>query len=150
MYYQAHATEWLRVGFLVCLGLVAALAALAQFKRLKPPNYAFIALLGLAVVLFMTMGWLRASDSDRLRQELKEINPLSVSNLVVRADGGSRDIVSTNEVNILFNQLQQVQAVLAHHSSPTTSYEVKFEIDGHESSVSDGSRLGTSRRILGV
>ncbi len=130
--YQAHQTEWLRVGFLICIGLVPALAALAKFKKLKPTNYVFILLFGLAVVLFTTMNWRRVSDNDRLRQELKEINPLSVSNLVLRADGGSRDIVLTNEVNMLFGQLQQVQAVLAHHSSPTTSYEVKFEIDGHE------------------
>jgi hypothetical protein len=130
--YQAHQADWLRVGFLVCLGLVATLAALAQFKKLKPPNYVFIMLFGLAVVQFMTMGWLRVSDNDRLRQELKDINPLSVTKLVVRADGGSRDIMLTNEVNMLFSQLQNVQAVHAHHSSPMSSYEVKFMLDSHE------------------
>lgn len=130
--YQTHQTEWLRVGFLICIGLVFALAALAKFKKLKPTNYIFILLFGLAVVLFMTMGRLRVSDNDQLRQDLKNINPLLVSNLVVRADGGSRDIVLTNEVYMLFSQLQNVQAMLAHHSSPLSSYEVEFMLDGHK------------------
>lgn len=132
MYYQAHHTEWLFLGFVVCLGLAVALVALAQFKKLKPLNYAFIVLLGLAIVLFMTMSRLKVSDNAQFRQELKDINILSVSNLTLRVDGSSRDIASPNEVNLLFNQLRQVQKVFAHHSFPTTSYEVKFEIDGQE------------------
>jgi hypothetical protein len=130
--YQAYQTYWLGAGFLVCVGLAVVLAALAQFKKLKLRKSAFFLLIVAAMLLMMTKSWLRVSDNDQLRLELKEINPLFVSNLVVRADGGSRDIMSTNKNEALFKQLQRVEAVPAHHSHPTDSFEVKFEGDGHE------------------
>ena len=49
--YQAHQTYWFGVGFLVCVGLVAALGSLAHFGRVKLPNYVFIPPIGLAVLL---------------------------------------------------------------------------------------------------
>jgi len=127
--YQTHQTDWFILGFLACAGLVFALAALAHFRKLTLQNSVFFLLIGVAVFLMMTMAGLKGSDNDRLRQELKRINPASVSNLVVRAEGVRRDIVLTNEVSMLFSELQNVQAMPAHHSSSMSPVDVEFVFD---------------------
>jgi len=129
--YQAHQTYWLGAGFLACVGLAVVLAALAQFKKLKVRNSAFFLLIVAAILLMMTKSWLRVSDNDQLCLELKQINPLSVSNLVVRTDNIRRALIATNEIVPLFNQLQRVQAVSAHHSYPGDLVEVEFMMSGH-------------------
>ena len=130
--YQAHQTYWFGVGFLVCVGLVAALGSLAHFGRVKLPNYVFIPPIGLAVLLILAMSWLRMNDNGQLRAELRDLNPLAVSNVVVSAGAVRRRLAEKNEFIPLFNQLQQVKPVPAHHISPTDSLNVGFMLNGHE------------------
>ena len=130
--YQAHQTDWFDLGFIVCVGLVAALAAFAQFGKVKLPNYVFILPIGLAVLLMVTMSWLRMADERKLRAELSDLNPLAVSNVVVSAEAFRHRLTETNELIPLFNQLQQVQPVPAHHSHPTDIFEVGFMLNGHQ------------------
>jgi len=129
--FQVHRTDWLNAGVFVCVAFAAALAILAHFRKLKLPHYVFFVLIGLAFLQMLLMDRQKLDDNLQMRRELKEINPLVVSNLVVRADGGHRDIVSTNEVNVLFSQLKHVQAVPAKHRHPTDSFEVGFMIGDH-------------------
>ena len=130
--YQAHQTYGFLLGFIVCVVLVAALGALAHFGKLKLPNYVFIPPIGLAVLLMLTMSWLRMSDEGELRAELRDLNPLAISNVVVSAGAVRRQLAETNELIPLFNQLQQVQPVPAHHSHPTDPVDVRFMLNGHK------------------
>lgn len=128
--YQVHQTDWLGVGFVVCIGLVAALAALVQFGKVKLPNYVFVPPIGIAILLILTMSWLRMSDDRKLRAELQGFNPLAVSNVVVSTKGARHQLVETNTLISVFNQLQQVQVVPAHHSYPVDSYNFGFTFRG--------------------
>jgi len=129
--YQAHQTGWFGLAFLMCIGLVAALSILAHFGKLKLPNYVLFALIVLAILQILSINWLRVLDNNQLRAELM-IAPGSVSNVVVHIEGSSREILATNKVALLFNQLQRVKAVLAHHSSPINSFDVRFERNNQE------------------
>jgi signal transduction histidine kinase len=130
--YQAHQTSWFVVGFAVCVGLAIAVVILTHFGKLKAPKYVFFVLIGLAFLLMAIMSRVEVSDEESFRRELRTINPGGVSNLVVRARAGNRVISAANEINSLFNQLQNVQAVHAHHSYPVDSVELQFMVDGHE------------------
>jgi len=130
--YQAHQTDWFGVGLLVCVGLVSALAALAHFGRVKVPNFVFILPMGLAVLLIMTATRLRVSDRGQLSAELRGLNPFAVSNVVVTAGGVRCQLAETNEFIPLFNQLQRVKPMPAHHSRPIDSVNVGFMLNGHE------------------
>ena len=128
--YQAHQTGWFIAGFLVCVGFVIVLAALGQFGRLKLPKYIFILPFGLAFLMMMAMGRLRVNDDDQLRREIRDFDPLAVSNFIVSEGNTRRQIVETNEIISFFNQLQQVQAVLADHSSYTDPVGIEFRSHG--------------------
>ena len=78
------------------------------------------------------MSWLRKSDDDHLRAELRDFNPLAVSNVVVSAGAVRRQLAETNELIQLFNQLRQVQPVPAHHSYPTDPFDVGFILNGQK------------------
>jgi hypothetical protein len=129
--YQAHQTYWFIVGFCLCVGLVTALAAFTHLGRIKLPNFVFILPIGVAFLLVFSMNWLRVRDNSQLRSELRDLNPLALSNVVVSGGGVRRQLAETNEFIPLFKQLQQVRPVAAHHSYPTDSVNVGFMIDGH-------------------
>lgn len=128
--FQTHQLDWFHGGFLLCAGVVIALMALAHFGRLKLQNYLVFMLIGLAFLLIIAVNGLRISDDDQLRSEICELNPLTVSNLVISEGNIRRQIIETNEIILLFDQLQQVKRVPAHHSSPTDPVEIGFRSHG--------------------
>jgi len=129
--FQAHQTYWLHGVAIACAVLMVGAIALANLTRLKIPKYVLFLLLGLVFVLAMAASHLEVSDNKQFRRELREINPLLVSNLFVRTDNIRRELTATNEIVSLFNQLQRVQAVPAHHSHTGDLVEVEFMMSGH-------------------
>jgi len=129
--FQPHQVGWVGVSFLGCVILAGTLALLAQFGKLKLSKSVFSLFAVLAFLQLFALGLVWLSDDAHLRRELIGIDPLSVSNLVIRPDGGRREIVAPAEVKMLFNQLQRVAAVPAHHSHPLSSNEFEFMIGGN-------------------
>lgn len=130
--YHAHQTQWFAIGIAVCVVLAVASAVATRFGKLKLPRYIFFLLVVLAFLQMAIMSRLGVVDDENFRRELQNINPGGVSNLMIRANAGNHAISSTNEINALFNQLQRVQAVAPHHSSPLDFFELQFVLDGHE------------------
>lgn len=130
--YQAHQTEWFVLGFVGCVGLLAALGAVAHFGKVKLPNYVFIPPIGMAILLMLAMSWLRVSDDEHLRTEMRDFNPLVLSNVLMCAGAVWRPLAETNEIIPLFSQLQRVAVVPAHHSSPTSPVIIEFWTHGQK------------------
>jgi len=130
--YQAHQTHWFAAGIVACLGLAVAFAVLMHFGKLKLPRYVFFLLLGGVFLQMAVISRLQASDEENFRLELRSVPPDAVSNLWLRGGAVNRTVNSTNEIVTLFNQLQRIQPVHAHHSSPLDPVELQFTVGGHE------------------
>jgi hypothetical protein len=122
----------------LCALLFAAVVAVAHYAKVRPPNYVFVLLLGLAFLQMALVGWLTSTDNEQMRREMQEINPAAVSHLVVSSGGFGRRAVPANEVASLFGELQQVQAVPAHHSHPVDSFDLEFQVAGNHFAYSLG------------
>jgi hypothetical protein len=129
--YQPQQPQWLGVGFLVCVGLVAALGALHHFGKAKPPNWLFGLLIGLAFLLVLAIYGQKVDEDKQLRSELKNLDPLSISNITVIAGTVRRRLADPNELKPLFSLLQRVAPASAHHSHPVLPVEVEFMNDSH-------------------
>jgi hypothetical protein len=72
----------------------------------------------------------RQHDNWRLREELRNVAPAEVAEVVLSRGNLQANVTDKTELAKLFSLLRSVARVAAHHSHPTDEFEVTFQFKG--------------------
>jgi hypothetical protein len=128
--YQRHSLIFFVFTILVSIVVVGALIALKRLNKLPLPQWLVSLLPWLITLQVVMLFGVGSYDNWRLREELRNVAPAGVGELVLSRGNLTAKVTDKTEIAKLLSLIQTVARAAAHHSHPTDEFDVTFEFKG--------------------